>query len=114
MKKARSEWREAVLICRKCSKKLGGGFGPRGDKRLKKALRKQLKLAKGRKAEIGLVEVDCLKLCPKGAVTLVLGSAPGRMWAVPPGASVKDVARELGLAPQPEAGEAEAPSDTGR
>ena len=46
----RSNWQNAVLVCRKCSKKLDGGFGPDGDERLAKALRKRLSLKKGRKA----------------------------------------------------------------
>ena len=27
-KSAKTEWRDVVLVCRKCSKKLNGGFGP--------------------------------------------------------------------------------------
>ena len=47
----RSNWQQAVLVCRKCSKKLDGGFGPRGDERLAKALRRHLSIKKGRKVE---------------------------------------------------------------
>lgn len=93
MKKARSNWEEVVLVCRKCSKKVGGGFGPKE----RTSLRKELHLKKGRRARVGLVEVDCLKLCPKDAVTVVLGSEPGQWRKVPRGADIKEVAAELGL-----------------
>ncbi|HVK81787.1 MAG TPA: hypothetical protein VM915_14365 [Verrucomicrobiae bacterium] len=101
MKKARSNWEEVVLVCRKCSKKVGGGFGPKEKISLRKALRKELNFKKGRRAQAGIVEVDCLKLCPKDAVTVVLGSEPGQFRKVPRGADIKEVAAELGLAKPP-------------
>lgn len=95
----RSNWQNAVLICRKCSKKLDGGFGPDGDDRLAKALRKRLSLKKGRKAAAGIIEVNCLGVCPKGAVTVVNG-AQARDWLlVRLGADLDEVAQSLGLAP---------------
>lgn len=95
----RSNWQNAVLVCRKCSKKLDGGFGPGGDERLAKALRKQLSLKKGRKAAAGIIEVNCLGVCPKNAVTVVNG-AQSRDWLlVRRGADLDDVARTLGLGP---------------
>ncbi|CAN5357135.1 hypothetical protein BH10PSE12_BH10PSE12_19620 [soil metagenome] len=93
----RSNWHSAVLVCRKCSKKLDGGFGPDGDERLGKALRKHLKLKKGRKAAAGIIEVDCLGICPKGAVTLVNGSATREWLLVQPGADLDALSRDLGL-----------------
>ncbi len=93
----RSNWRSAVLVCRKCSKKLDGGFGPDGDERLAKALRRQLALRKGRKAAAGVVEVGCLGVCPKGAVTVIDG-ADAREWLlVRPGADLDALARTLHL-----------------
>ena len=65
-------------------------------------LRKELKLKKGRGASVGLVEVDCLRLCPKDAVTVVRGSAPGVFRKVPRGAHIKEIAGELGLAKPPQ------------
>lgn len=94
----RSNWQQAVLVCRKCSKKVGGGFGPDGDERLAKALRRHLSLKKGRKAAAGIVEVDCLGICPKGAVTVVNG-ADSRDWLlVRPNADLDMLAQQLGLA----------------
>lgn len=95
----RSNWHNAILVCRKCEKKLDGGFGPDGDQRLAKALKKHLSLKKGRKASVGIVEVSCLGVCPKGAVTVVNGSASRDWLLVRPGADLDALARELDIAP---------------
>lgn len=100
-KLARSDWTDVVLVCRKCSKKLHGGFGDDGDQRLAKALRKGLG-GKGRKARVGVVEVGCFDVCPKNAVVTVRASSPGEWVIVPRGASSQGVARRLGLTePEP-------------
>jgi len=100
-KRVRAEWRDVVLVCRKCSKKLDGGFGPKGDKRLAKALRKALAVpgekAKGRKAPVGVIEVGCLDICPKGAVTTIRGADPKIWRIVPEGMPMDEVLTELGL-----------------
>lgn len=100
-KRVRAEWRDVVLVCRKCSKKLDGGFGPKGDKRLAKVLRKALAepgaRAKGRKAAVGVIEVGCLDICPKGAVTTIRGGDPRTWRLVPEGMPVEEVLTELGL-----------------
>ncbi|WP_150290718.1 (2Fe-2S) ferredoxin domain-containing protein [Sphingobium estronivorans] len=94
-----SNWDHAVLVCRKCSKKLDGGFGRDGEQRLAKALRRHLSLKKGRKASAGIIEVNCLGVCPKGAVTVVNG-AQARDWLlVRPGADLDELAEALDLAP---------------
>ena len=93
-----SNWQNAVLICRKCSKKVSGGFGPDGRKPLAKALRKHLRLKKGRKAPAGIIEVGCLGVCPKGAVTVVNAHASREWLLVRPGANLDQLARELTLA----------------
>jgi len=93
----RSNWQNAVLVCRKCSKKIDGGFGPDGDIRLAKALRRHLSLKKGRKAAAGVIEVSCLGVCPKGAVTVVNGAASRDWLLVRPGADLGQLAQRLGL-----------------
>lgn len=97
MKHVRANWSDAVLVCAKCSKKLDGGFGSNGKARLAKALRKHLGLKKGRKGAAGVVEVKCLGVCPRGAVTVVNGAAAREWLLVPEGANLDDVAAELGL-----------------
>lgn len=93
----RSNWSNAVLVCSKCSKRLDGGFGPKGKQSLAKALRKHLKLKKGRKAAAGIVEVKCLGVCPRGAVTVIDGAAAREWILVPAGADLDEVAAELRL-----------------
>ena len=97
MKTVRSNWSTSVLVCAKCSKKLDGGFGPKGRMPLAKALRKHLGLKKGRKGAAGIVEVKCLGVCPRGAVTVVNGAASREWLLVPKGADLDAVAGELGL-----------------
>lgn len=97
----RSSWSNVVLICRKCSKKLDGGFGPGGDVGLAKALRKHLSLKKGRKGAAGIVEVNCLGVCPKGAVTVVDGAASRDWLLVRPGADLDELTEALSLKPSP-------------
>ncbi len=94
-----SRWSGAILVCSKCSKRLGGGFGPKGKTSLGKALRKRFGLRKGRKSPVGLIEVKCLGVCPRGAVTLVDTSHPDMWRLVPKGADVEAVGRDLGLEP---------------
>ncbi|UUL83649.1 NADH-quinone oxidoreductase subunit NuoE family protein [Sphingomonas qomolangmaensis] len=93
----RSNWSQAVLVCAKCSKKVGGGFGEGGKAPLAKALRRHLGLKKGRKGDAGIVEVRCLGVCPRNAVVVVNG-ADSRVWnLVQPGADLEEVATGLGL-----------------
>lgn len=86
-----------VAICRKCGKKLGGGFGKGGDVSLAKALRRDLKLGKGKHASVRLVETGCLDICPKGAVVVIAGDRPGETLLIAGGTPINEVAARLGL-----------------
>jgi len=90
-----SRWQGSVLVCGKCSKKLGGGFGEKGRTPLAKMLRAVFGLKKGRKAERGVVEVKCLGICPKNAVVMVDGARPDRWLLVPAGADATEVVATL-------------------
>ena len=101
-KSTSTEWRDVVLVCRKCSKKLDGGFGPDGDLTLKKALKRYLKrdsirVGKGRKAELALIQTGCFDVCPKGAVVAVNTAEPKKLLIVPAGADLFEVKTRLGL-----------------
>ena len=96
----RSNWQTAVLVCKKCSKKVDGGFGEKGKQPLAKALKKHLALKKGRKSQAGIIEVSCLGICPKNAVVVVNGAASRDWLLVKPGTDLDAVAVELGLVPQ--------------
>ncbi|SFR97088.1 hypothetical protein [Sphingomonas jatrophae] len=93
----RADWRSTVLVCRKCSKKQSGGFGPDGDERLAKALARAVGGGRKRKAQVGVVEVDCLGICPKHAVVAVDAAHPGRWQLIRPGTPMDEVAERLGL-----------------
>jgi len=96
---SKTKWRDVVLVCKKCQKKLDGGFGPEGDKSLKKALRKYLRPGdrKGRKAELAVIETACFDICPKGAVIAVNAANPKALLIVPVGADLFEVKARLGL-----------------
>jgi len=78
-------WTNVILLCRKCSGKMKGGYGPERRQGLREVLRSALK-AQGQGRRVRLVEVPCLGLCPKKAVAVVNAGAPGRILSVPKGA----------------------------
>jgi predicted metal-binding protein len=84
----RARWSGAVLVCGKCSKKLGGGFGDKGRTPLAKALRQEPEFGKRRKASVGVIETKCLGICPRKAVVVVDTRTPDRWRIVPEGADV--------------------------
>jgi predicted metal-binding protein len=98
IKTAKTEWRDVVLVCRKCSRKLDGGFGRASDRPLAKALRKSLKAGKGRKAAVAIKETGCFDVCPKRAVVAVNAARPGALLIIPEGADMAEVSVRLGLA----------------
>ncbi len=75
-------WTDVVLICRTCSRKLDGGFGPDGDLSLRRALHQALR-RRGLRGTLGLVEVRCLGICPTSGVTVARGSQAGNLVVVP-------------------------------
>ncbi len=77
-------WQQVILVCKKCSKKLDGGFGPDGSDTLGRALKGAARQA-GRRREVRVIETKCLGLCPKGAVTVLPAGRPGEMLSVPAG-----------------------------
>ena len=95
----RARWRRCVLVCRRCERKLDGGFGHDGDKALSRLLRKRAG-GKGRKARFGVVSTQCFKLCPKKAVTVVDAARPDRWLVVGKGTAVEDVIARLVLEDQ--------------
>ncbi len=77
-----TDWTDLVLVCRKCSRKLDGGFGVDGDISLRRALRQAVR-RRGRRGTVGVVEVGCFGVCPKAAVTVAHGHEAGRLVVVP-------------------------------
>jgi predicted metal-binding protein len=92
-----ARWRATVMVCAKCEKKLDRkGFGPKGNKRLSKLLRKRSG-GWGRKAEISVISTGCLKVCPRHAVTVVDGARPRDWMIVQAGTPIEQVEARLGL-----------------
>lgn len=92
-----ANWSHAVLVCKKCSKKLekkGQGFGP-DDKRLSAALKRALGAGKTRKARVGVIEVPCLDICPKGGVVVIDSRRPGEWRIITPDAPFEDEVEPL-------------------
>jgi predicted metal-binding protein len=86
-----------VLVCGKCSKKVGGGFGKNGKKSLAKELRELGNGMKGRKSNLLVIETGCMKLCPKGEVVAINAAQPGEWLLVSPHTDMDSVALRLGI-----------------
>jgi predicted metal-binding protein len=86
-------WRELVLVCRKCTKKLDGGFGKGGRDSLRRVLRAELRA--GGRRDVRVVAVNCLGVCPKRAVSVMRGSRPGEVLVVPAGTDPADILHHL-------------------
>lgn len=97
IRKIPTKHEEVILVCRKCSKKIGGGFGPKGDMQFDKAMRHELGLGKGRKSRIRFLRVPCFDICAKNAVTVVKGSEPESFYVIQRGAALEKVAATLGI-----------------
>ncbi len=89
-----TQWEHIVLVCRKCSKKLHGGFGPDGKDSLSRALKAELREA-GRRRSVRVIETKCLGLCPKGAVTMLPAGTPGRLLSVPKATPAAEILAQL-------------------
>lgn len=97
MKHVTAHWSTCILVCKKCSKKAGGGFGEKGRTSLAKALRARGSGKRGRKADFGVIETGCLKLCPKNAVVVIDTAYPQDWRVVPRGTDVDALAGDLGI-----------------
>lgn len=92
MEQLAAPWEGVALVCRKCSRKLAGGFGLKGKHKLAKVLREALRAA-GRRRALRVMEVGCLGLCPKRAVTVACEG--GRLFSVSAGTNAGVVAAAL-------------------
>lgn len=97
MRIVNAEWQAALLVCGKCSRRMGGGFGAKGKTSLAKSLRKLGNGRKGRRASLGVVETGCLKICPKNAAVAINGANPHHWRIIPRGTAARDAAHILGL-----------------
>ncbi len=104
MKQIKSDWTDVVLVCRKCAKKLKGGFGPDGKLSLTKALQREVARRDGAKpakklrrkgASVAIVEVSCLDICPKNGALVIGAREPGRWRVIAPGEDAGALLDEL-------------------
>ncbi len=77
-------WQDILLLCKKCGRKLDGGFGADGEDSLRGALREALR-ERGQRRTVRVLEVGCFGVCPKGAVVVGRGGRPGELLVVPGG-----------------------------
>lgn len=70
LKSYRAPWKgQIVLVCRKCERKMKHAGKRSGLARLGKSLRKRTKHnQEGQRLRV--IEVGCMKMCPKGGVTV--------------------------------------------
>jgi len=87
-------WRTVVVVCRKCGKKLSGGFGRKRKESLKTLLRQTLRDS-GRRRDIRICETSCLGVCPKGGVTALNATQPGTIHVIAAGADGAAAMRTL-------------------
>jgi predicted metal-binding protein len=87
-------WREVVLVCRKCGKKLKGGFGKKRRDTLKTHLRQALREA-GRRRDVRVIETSCLGVCPKQGVTALNATRPQTIHVIPAGTGGEAAMRTL-------------------
>ena len=93
MKTVETGWQEALVVCRKCQKRMGDAFGTDRDQPFRKAVREALK-ASGRRGRVGLVQAGCFGVCPKRGVTLMRSSRPDELVVVTPDMLFKLLDRE--------------------
>ena len=82
-------WRVVFVVCRKCGKKLDGGFGRKRKETLKSVLRPL------RRRDLRICETGCLGVCPKGGVTALNASRPGTIHVIPAGAHAEEAMQTL-------------------
>lgn len=90
----RQGWEHLVLVCRKCSKKLDGGFGEDGEDTLRSELRRAFRKTRLRRS-VRVLEVGCLSVCPKDAVSVVTSAAPSMVLIVPAGTQAEQAAASV-------------------
>ena len=97
MRRVAADWASVILVCGKCSRRVDGGFGRKGRTPLAKLLRDAGNGRKGRKADHGVIETKCQKICPKKGVLAIEASRPRDWMIVPAGLGDAEVLALFGL-----------------
>jgi hypothetical protein len=94
IKSRSTPWKRVILVCGKCSRKLGGGFGSKGEDSLRTVLRAELKV-QGYGRSVRIIETRCMGICPKKAVTMLDAGRPGTLYTMPEGKPAAEILRAL-------------------
>jgi predicted metal-binding protein len=94
IKSRSTPWKRVILVCGKCSRKLGGGFGSKGEGTLRTVLRAELK-EQGYRRSVRIIETRCMGICPRKAVTMLDAGRPGTLYTMPEGTAAVEILREL-------------------
>lgn len=97
VKQVSAKWGTVVLVCGKCTRKLGGGFGKKGRRSLAKELSALADAKRNRKATAAVIETGCLKVCPRRAVVALNAARPDKWFVIPAGSEPEGAAALLGL-----------------
>jgi predicted metal-binding protein len=87
-------WTTVILLCGKCAGKMKAGYGQKGTETLRATLKAELKV-QGRRRGVRVIETRCMGLCPRKAIAALNASRPGRILAIPKGASTDDALIQL-------------------
>lgn len=91
-------WQTVLLVCGKCTRKIDGGYGPKGKNNLKSALQSAL-AERGQRRSVRVIETRCMGVCPKKAVTVLNASAPCKILTVRKRTEISEVLTQLSLTP---------------
>jgi hypothetical protein len=87
-------WETIILLCRKCARKMDGGYGTNGKETLGTALREAFR-EKGHRRDVRIIETRCMDVCPKKAVTALNANRPDRIMTIPKGTAATEVMEQL-------------------
>jgi predicted metal-binding protein len=94
IKSRSTPWERVILLCGKCSRKLGGGFGSKGEDSLRTVLRAELK-EQGYGRSVRIIETRCMGICRRKAVTMLDAGRPGTLYTMSEGTAVAEILHEL-------------------
>jgi hypothetical protein len=83
-------WKTVILLCGKCARKMNGGYGSKGEDRLRTVLKDALR-EKGHRRDVRNVETRCVGTCPRNAVTALNASHPDIILTIPKGTATDEV-----------------------
>lgn len=87
-------WKTVILLCGKCARKMSGGYGPKGEDKLRTVLREAFRNS-GRRRDVRIVETRCMGICPTKAVTAMNATHPDRLLTIPKGTSADQAMAKL-------------------